>query len=404
MKIVCKLGRSAAEPHRAHELDLLVRLCAPGRTGHGRAPLTVVPVVDVSSSMGGEPIGAVHEALERLLDHLVPGDHVAVITFESRVTAVVPLCEATAARKTEIAHIVRGLRTGRGTNLGGGLLRGLQEAALAVQRTGGRARVILLTDGQPSEGPAQEPDDLRAIVEARPAGVTVSAFGYAEHCDHDLLGALAEAGRGGYAYIEHCDTMLTAFRRELGGLVSTYASEVRVRVTTGRRPFECAVDDLLEHGERRAVAPVALGPKQPGDAVEVGEVEVSWLDALGRPQTTRVPLRLDVRAGAESLADDPEVLRAGDERRLRNAQRAADSFVRRGDLDGAQSAFRREIASVRDPGVLAFAWKVLLPCYANQHAYRQSGGLRTSAAARLEGSRQRTFIPGIEEALGSAPD
>jgi Ca-activated chloride channel family protein len=67
--------------------------------------------------------------------------------------------------------------------------------------------------------------------------VTVSAFGYGETgggvwggCDHDFLTAFSGQGNGNYAYVKNPDDALGAFGKELGGLLSTYATDLRLEI------------------------------------------------------------------------------------------------------------------------------------------------------------------------------
>jgi hypothetical protein len=49
-----------------------------------------------------------------------------------------------------------------------------------------------------------------------------------DQCDQTFLTELSQLGKGNYAYVQNADDALAAFGRELGGLLSTYASDLRV--------------------------------------------------------------------------------------------------------------------------------------------------------------------------------
>jgi hypothetical protein len=56
------------------------------------------------------------------------------------------------------------------------------------------------------------------VLEANRGEATVSAFGYGDDADQDLLRELSELGKGNYAHVQSPEEALTAFAHELGGL------------------------------------------------------------------------------------------------------------------------------------------------------------------------------------------
>jgi Ca-activated chloride channel family protein len=402
MKIIARLSRSRVAEDQRHDLDLLVRLRAPAPPAdRARPAVCVVPVVDVSGSMAGTKIAAVRRALLRLVDHLVPGDRIGLVAFDSQVTVPVPVVEATEARKADLRRAIRRLRAGSSTNLSGGLLEGLRRAQ-AASGAGVRARVVLLTDGMANEGVATTRETLVPLVREHAGGVAVSAFGYGDDCDQVLLGEMAEAGGGGYAYVRNDDVVLGAFARELGGLLATYAADVRVKVEgTAWAAVEEKLGDLLYHGELTCVTPIAAPAHVRAGGVEVGAIEAAWLDERGREQRARVPVRLDyVAAGEADAADDAEVARARDERLLRLAQERAEAHARGGEIGLARQAMLDAIRGVADAALAAFAIEVLLPCYADEEAYAARPGVRASSMMALKRKR----MVAADESVGAAFD
>ena len=179
--------------------------------------------------------------------------------------------------------------------------------------------------------------------------MTLSAFGYGADCDQVLLSTLADVGGGSFASIDGDDAVLTAFARELGGLVATYAADVRVRfVPLAGAPFEDRLGDLLFGGMASTGARIAVPARGNGVAIEAGEVEVRWRDALGREQREVTPLRVDyVDASEADLAELAEVVRARDERLLRIAQERAEAAAFRGDFPSAARAINEVLKSCR---------------------------------------------------------
>src|SRR5688572_20281842 len=109
MKLIVKPARSRLAAGPSHSLSLLVRLVAPAPPeGARRPPVCILPVVDVSGSMGGEKLTAVQKALQRMASHLVPGDHLGLVSFANRATTLLPICEVTATSRRKFLDLVKG--------------------------------------------------------------------------------------------------------------------------------------------------------------------------------------------------------------------------------------------------------------------------------------------------------
>jgi Ca-activated chloride channel family protein len=375
---------------QGHDLDLLVQLRAPALPAdRQRPPLCLVPVVDVSGSMNGAKLESVRYALERLVEHLVPGDYLGLVAFDSEVRTVAPLTEVTAARKRDLLRAIGELRAGSCTNLAGGLLEGVSLVRAARLAPGLRARVILLTDGLANEGVATTHHELAALIREQATGVTVSAFGYGDDCDQALLGELADIAGGSYAYIANKDVVLTAFARELGSLVSTCAADVHLRlVPVAGAPIEERLGDLLYEGELSFAAALAAPTHERATAVPVATIEARWQDSRGRAQHASVPVLLDYVPAADADAtDDADVCRARDERLLRTAQEQAEAAARDGDFARARDIIGAILARLRDQTLIEFARDTLLPCY-EEREYGATSGMRACAMASLKKRRR----------------
>jgi Ca-activated chloride channel homolog len=281
------------EPKDAH---LVVSLTAPhGDTRTARPPVCVIPVLDVSGSMEGEKLHYAKQSILKLIDHLAPGDFCGVVVFSTEVETLAPPAELTQERKDALKAALGRLGPRQNTNLGGGLLAGLDHAKVTKLPEGMLVRVILFTDGRANAGPAKSAEELRRLLEANLGTATLSAFGYGDDADQELLRELSSIGKGNYAYVRSPEDALTAFARELGGLLSTYAQAIEVRVTPreGAELTEVVSDvdareesgsavirvpDLLTDEVRHLVLGVRLAPRPVAlDApVTVADVEVSY--------------------------------------------------------------------------------------------------------------------------------
>jgi uncharacterized protein YegL len=389
MKIKITLGKHKVRANEGHDAWVLVRLMAPVQPANARRPpLSIVPCVDVSGSMEGAKLTAVKDALARLVEHLVPGDSVGLVSFSEEGRVIVPVTEVSQQSRHHLHAAVQRLATEGSTNLADGLLKGCQ-ALTQAGSANSRSRLVLLTDGQANCGVATSGAELRALVKRELGTLSLSAFGFGTDCDHSVLGELAEEGGGSFAFIQNEDGVLTAFARELGGLVSTYASDVRIRmVPLAGAAVEERVGDVLYQAEFPWCVPLALLQHAEGQNVEVAHVEVKYRDAAGSEQELRVPVLVDyVKGGSEDRQLDPQVQRARDERLLSQAQTTAEGHAGKGDYVAAQRALSRVVAQLATPELVSFAQEVLLPSYEHRMAYIDASPMRASADKALKKRR-----------------
>lgn len=403
--LTCTPARTRLAADTGADLDLLVRFQAPPPPRDlQRTPLCLLPVVDVSGSMAGGKLAGVQRALERLAVHLRPGDFLGLVTFSTEVRVRMAPAELTQETRARFLAEVGKLSSTSNTNLSGGLIEGAAQLTAQPLPKGMRARVLALTDGLANEGVATGPAELRALVRERfQGGVTLSVFGYGRNCDQTLLGDLAEAGGGSFAFIDSDDAVLTAFARELGGLTSTYAADVRVRVVPlAGAALEERLGDLLHGSDVSFVARVPVPARSSGARLAVARVEARWLDARGQKKEEILEPEVNfVRAAEAEAQDAPAVARARDERTLREAQERAEELVRQGDFVQAQRVIHAALESVRDPQLAAFGREQLVPDYEDLASYSQSSGHRSSSYARLKNKRELRSDERVAAVLGA---
>jgi Ca-activated chloride channel family protein len=296
MKTTAQLTFEKLACGEAKDAHLVVSLHAPREDASApRAPVCVIPVLDVSGSMDGQKLHFAKQSILKLIDHLAPGDFCGVVAFSTEVETVAPPAEMTPARKEGLKATVGRLAARSSTNLAGGLLAGLAHARDGSFPAGMLVRVILFTDGHANAGPATKVAELLTLLRANLGTATLSAFGYGADADQELLRGLSDLGQGNYAYVGSPEDALTAFARELGGLLSTCAQSIAVRV----KPCDgvaltdvvsdvdareegggvtIRIGELLADEVRHLVLGVRLAPRAvPLDApVPIAQVEVTW--------------------------------------------------------------------------------------------------------------------------------
>jgi len=146
----------------------------------------IVMVIDTSSSMGGAKIAAAVEATRtfiRLTDSR--RDWVGLVTFDSEARLLHPLTPNQALLEAQLSTIALGV----GTRIDHGLQEAMRELFYRA-RPGSQQVIILLSDGNPSEGRER----AEAIASAaKQQGVTLFAIGLGSDVDGSFLAAMASA-------------------------------------------------------------------------------------------------------------------------------------------------------------------------------------------------------------------
>lgn len=232
MKTQAQFTFSKIKHDQDTNLHLVVSLTAPQvDCQKKRPPVCITLCADVSGSMGGDKIEYAKRSMLKLVDHLQPGDYCGLVAFESSIHPVVQPFEMIQARKDDLKAKIGQLRAMGGTDFSGGMLQGLEWANKMDLPDGAVNRIIMFTDGQANQGVAKDRNSLVKLLTGSIGKATLSAFGYGSDADQELLADVAKAGKGNYAYIKNPDDALSAFAKELGGLLSTYAQNVELCVS-----------------------------------------------------------------------------------------------------------------------------------------------------------------------------
>jgi Ca-activated chloride channel homolog len=193
-----------------------------------RIPLNLSLVLDRSGSMrDGDKLENLKRACETLIQNLKPEDYVSVVAYAT--DAEVIQKSSRLEHKEIIRQKIRMLTPTSATNLSGGMLMGFQEAK-STKREKYVNRVLLLSDGLANQG-VTEVTKLQEMVRTRfkEDGVAISTFGLGEDYNEDLMTNIAEAGKGNYYFIANPEMISGIFGKELNGLLSVVAQNVRVK-------------------------------------------------------------------------------------------------------------------------------------------------------------------------------
>lgn len=381
MKIDAQLSYSKFRFDQDTDAHLVLSITAPVKDGEAaRPPICIVPVIDVSGSMSGEKLDYAKRSAIKLIEHLKVGDYCGLIAFDSHVRTVSPVQKLTAEGKEKIKAEIGKLRTGGSTNFSGGLLTALEALEKLDLPAEVLQRVVMFTDGHANAGIAQKPPEIiRLLTNAGRA--TVSAFGYGSDTDQQFLLDFAKEGKGNYAFIQDPDGALSAFGKELGGLLSTYATNLDVILDplAGHEIVQVVSDveaeqeaiggnvnvkipDILGEETRHIVLAVKLkaqnnaGPR----AVNVFDVKLGFdvVDALGKKERKTLEVKAKaqfVKHGEQDKAPSPRLDEIIALAQLVRAQIEAEEAAKKGQFEVAQAMMKTAGAAIRRRGCVRVA-------------------------------------------------
>jgi len=358
MKIEARFTHDRVRHDQENNTHLALTLKAPRKDWEAdRAPVCLMPVIDVSGSMSGDKLHYAKQSAMKLVEHLRPGDFAGLAVFTTTATLISPPVEMTQDKKDELRGKIGSMRSQSSTNFGAGMLMGLKEVNKADLPAKMLYRVIMLTDGLANvdvKGRALIP-----LLEANRGRATLSAFGYGSDADQELLGDLAVKGDGNYAFIENPDDAMGAFAKELGGLLATYARDIRVKlelanghtiekvvsdvdVEGDEKKAEIRLPDIISEEERHLVVALKLSKQTKAlpRKTNVATIKVSY-DLIGKDskvetETKEVKAKIQfVKAGKEQEKPTEEVMKVVAQAQLVQAQIEAEEHANRGDYKGA---------------------------------------------------------------------
>lgn len=397
-----------------------------------RAPLDLALVLDHSGSMAGQKLDHVRKSCVKLVELLKDTDSVSVVIFENQVTVVAPPTKCTPDGKTELIRRINQVQSAGGTNLSGGLFKGLEFVAGAKE--GVVRKCLLFTDGQANDG-VTNPEQLAKLALEMRQGTGISTFGYGDGYNADLLAKLAQ--NGGTYFIDTPDKILTAFGTELGGLISTFGQNVEMRLHPGedveieevlndltvdedggKSPGSTPSTDLIVHcedllAEQPYYVAVRLKAKPrantfPRDVtlVSASVKFMNLLDGKLDEVGAKVAVRF-VKPGEEDAKDDDVVMKQIGIFQVAAAQHQAINMMNVGNYVGAGVYMSEVMHRVADysPDAAKVAAGTVALC--SEDAYKGGGHhlLRTSAKAMYSnrGGLQGQTLGGVEMNCFASP-
>jgi len=322
----------------------------PGAT---RAPVNLAVVIDRSGSMYGQKLEQAKQAAKHLVRQLRESDRLTLINYGSDVRTLSALA-ATGPNQSRMLQFIDAIRDEGGTNIGAALATAEQQVHSGVGDYKVN-RVILITDGQPTEGMTDGRALVGLVQRIRAEGINVSAIGVGADFNENLLQQFAEYGAGSYGFLEDTSQLATLFQRDLQQAGTTVARNVALSVelppgvelqeVMGHRfeqiggAVKIPMTDFSAGQVERVVARLTLHAGAAGQSLDVAKVHAAYDDLVhgGRGDSNATLAAMVTREHQEVIAkqDKDVALIAARAVAASNMIKAADA-LEAGDVSSAR--------------------------------------------------------------------
>ncbi|WNG59521.1 VWA domain-containing protein [Archangium gephyra] len=360
--------------------------------GSKRTPVNLAVVIDRSGSMSGYKLQQAKQAARHLVGLLGPADRLAIVHYGSDVKSL-PSLAATPANRERMLQYIEGIWDDGGTNIGAGLHAGQSHVA-ALRGDYTVNRIILLSDGQATEGITDDASLTEIVKSIRSQGVTVSSIGVGTDFNEDLMQGFAEYGAGAYGFLEDAGQLASLFQKDLQQASTSVARGVELRfqlpegVTLGEvlgyrsyqegRTVRVPLPDFSSGQVERVVARVTVVGSRAGSAVDVTGLKLAYTDLLKS-------------AGVESAASLSAMVTERREEVLARQDKDATVFATR-----ALSAKNLKLAAqaLRDGRKEEAKGYVMQ----NEALFNEAGAVASPAAVAADLEEQRAVLQEYEQA------
>ncbi len=328
-----------------------------------RAPVNLVLVIDRSGSMSGFKLTQAKQAAAHLVSQLTSADRLSIVHYGSDVKSLQGLM-ATQENKAALLKYIDGIWDDGGTNIAEGLTTG--KTVLTASQSDFRVnRLILISDGQPTEGITDSAELNKVVQGIRGSGISVSSIGVGTDFNEELMEGFAEIGGGAYAYLQDAAQLSSIFQKDLNAATTQVARGVTLtfkvpagmhfeqllgykiasRTSSGSgEVIAVQMPDFASGQVERVVMQLRVNAATLGQTLDIAETTLDYTDVLAsRAVTTETALRSQV-------SDQPSVVLSNRDKdamvysaRARagvNTQNAVDA-LKKGDRGRAEQLMRQ---------------------------------------------------------------
>lgn len=340
--------------------------------GADRAPVNIAVVIDRSGSMYGEKLDQAKQSARHLVQQLRETDRLSIVHYGSDVKAL-PGMMATPENKQRMLRYISRITDDGGTNIGAGLQNGKWQVAQQLGEFKVN-RIILISDGQPTEGITDGSALMRLTRGIRGQGVSVSSIGIGTDFNENVMQGIAEYGAGAYAYLRDASMLATIFQKDLQQAGTTVARDVELsfdlpegvelgdvlgyRHSRAGRTVRIPMTDFSAGQVERVVVRLRVNGAQAGKSIDVAKLELAYSDLLAdKAKNQNVMLAAlvsDQQEEIDSKRDKEAVLFAARARAAANTTRAADMMAK-GRSEEAEKLMQQNQAIFSEAAAVAGA-------------------------------------------------
>ncbi len=241
-----RLGHSRLLADKSGHTYVLLNVSAPADDGTSvRAPLNLAIVIDRSGSMKGKRLQNAREAALGVIQRLRAGDVLSVVTYNARTEVLVPRTVIDDGSRLRAMGAISALEAQGDTCISCGI-----EVAHGLLAAGGSsaARVLLLSDGEPTVGIRDLEGFRNLAARVSQSGVAISSIGVDVEYNERTLAVLAQESNGRHHFVPDPSGLPRVFESEFETLTRTVAhdAELSLELAPG---FE--VEEVFDRSFRR---------------------------------------------------------------------------------------------------------------------------------------------------------
>ena len=194
-----------------------------------RRPLNLTFMVDVSGSMmTPDKLALAQQSMNLIIDRLRPEDRVAITTYASGASVVLP--PTPGDQKQALRNAVAGLRAGGGTAGAQGMITAYQQAEAAFGKDKVN-RILMFTDGDFNVGTTENQRLEDYVAAKRETGIYLSVYGFGRGNYQDArMQVIAQAGNGTAAYVDDLNEARRLFGPMFDRGAFPIADDVKIQV------------------------------------------------------------------------------------------------------------------------------------------------------------------------------
>lgn len=360
-----------------NDVYLTADIKAVEQKGSSRSPVNLALVIDRSGSMSGFKLNQAKQAARTLVGQLRSEDRLTIVHYGSDVKAMEGIF-ATPENQDRLLAYIDGIWDDGGTNIGAGLSTG-RDLLLKAKHDFKVNRMVLISDGQPTEGITDHSSLINIVREVRQAGISVSSIGVGTDFNEQLMESFAEVGAGAYAYLQDAAQLQQIFQKDLNAAGTQVARNVTITVkvpagarlvrTLGYTPIArstsgseelvtIALPDFAAGTSERVVLQLSVDGTSDGAAVDVSQLTLNYTDLLAsQPVTTNALVRANVTGNSSVVQqnqDGEALVFAARAQAGANTQAAVDA-LKKGDRAQARQLFEANKKIINGSGSVAGA-------------------------------------------------